>query len=217
MADSEVRSVPPSGRLERALAAFLRQELSAPVVTMRGFLDIIIEDAKRLGLADAVSDLERMRTACRDLGALVDRVIDQPEAMHKPDESFDEFQSRLRHDLRTPLNAVKGYCEILVEDMKDGGQTELLPDLAKVQEAADELLLQIDAMAERGRGTGSEAPVEQARSVEIITDLLRAIVPVEAPEHMAERELGSRILVVDDIASNRDLLARRLTREGHHV
>src|SRR3954471_14275050 len=122
MADPEVRNAAPPARLERALAAFLRQELSAPVVTMRGFLDIIIEDAKRLGLADAVSDLERMRTACKDLGALVDRVIDQPDAMRQPDETFEAFQSRLRHDLRTPLNAVKGYCEILVEDMQEGGQ-----------------------------------------------------------------------------------------------
>jgi adenylate cyclase len=217
MADPEVRNVPPPARLERALAAFLRQELSAPVVTMRGFLDIIIEDARRLGLDSAISDLERMRTACHDLGTLVGRIIDQPEAMRQPGESFEAFQSRLRHDLRTPLNAVKGYCEMLAEDMQDGGQTQLLPDLAKVQEAADELLQQIDAMAERGRGTDQEAPIGHARSIEIITDLLHAIVPVDAPEEMAERELASRILVVDDIASNRDLLARRLTREGHQV
>jgi adenylate cyclase len=104
----EVQSVPEADRLERALAAFLRQQLSAPVVTMRGFLAIILEDTKRLGLGGAIPDLERMRVACADLEALVGRVIDQPEAMRKPEESFEQFQSRLRHDLRTPLNAIKG-------------------------------------------------------------------------------------------------------------
>src|SRR5262252_2170665 len=104
MADTKLRNVPSSDRLERALAAFLRQQLSAPVVTMRGFLDIIIEDARRLGLDGAIPDLDRMRTACAELSAL-SSVIDQPDAMRRPEESFEAFQSRLRHDLRTPLNA----------------------------------------------------------------------------------------------------------------
>src|SRR5262249_34150825 len=215
MADTKLRNVPSSDRLERALAAFLRQQLSAPVVTMRGFLDIIIEDARRLGFDGAIPDLERMRTACAELSALVSGVIDQPDAMRKPEESFDAFQSRLRHDLRTPLNAIKGYCELLVGDMREDGQTQLLADLTKVRDAADQLLLQIDAMVEPVRGL--EAPREQAKPVEIVTDLLRAIAPVDAPELKVERELASRILVVDDIASNRDLLARRLAREGHEV
>jgi class 3 adenylate cyclase len=215
MADTKLRNVPSSDRLERALAAFLRQQLSAPVVTMRGFLDIIIEDAKRVGLDGAIPDFERMRTACTELSALVGRVIDQPDAMRKPGESFEAFQSRLRHDLRTPLNAIKGYCELLVEDMREDGQTQLLSDLAKVREAVDQLLQHIDAMIERVRGL--EAAPEQAKPVEIVTGLLRAIAPVDAPELKLGREIESRILVVDDIASNRDLLARRLTREGHEV
>jgi adenylate cyclase len=209
----EVQSVPEADRLERALAAFLRQQLSAPVVTMRGFLDIILEDTKRLGLGGAIPDLERMRVACADLEALVGRVIDQPEAMRKPEESFEQFQSRLRHDLRTPLNAIKGYCELLIEDMRDAGQIQLLPDLAKVREAADQLLLQLDAMVESSQG--SNVPLEEAKPIEIVADLMRAIAPVDMVQR--ERALASRILVVDDIASNRDLLERRLTREGHHV
>jgi adenylate cyclase len=217
MADTKVRNVLSSDRLERALAAFLRQQLSAPVVAMRGFLDIIIEDTRRLGLDAAIPDLERMRTACTDLAALVGRVIDQPDTIRKQEESFETFQSRLRHDLRTPLNAIKGYCELLVEDMQNGRQTQLLPDLAKVHEAADQLLLQIDAMIEPGRGADLEVSFEQAKPVEIVSGLLRAIAPVDVQELKLERELASRILVVDDIASNRDLLARRLTREGHQV
>ncbi len=187
----EVQSVPEADRLERALGAFLRQQLSAPVVTMRGFLDIILEDTRRLGLDGAIPDLERMRHACADLAALVGRVIDQPDAIRKPGESFESFQSRLRHDLRTPLNAVKGYCEMLIEDMRDAGQTQLLPDLDKVQEAADQLLLQIDAMVESSRGP--DLPHEQEKPVEAIAGLLRAMAP------------------------NRDLLERRLAREGHQV
>ena len=215
MGHPEVQSVPEADRLERALGAFLRQQLSAPVVTMRGFLDIILEDTRRLGLDGAIPDLERMRHACADLAALVGRVIDQPDSIRKPEESFEAFQSRLRHDLRTPLNAIKGYCEMLIEDMRDGGQMQLLPDLDKVREAADQMLQQIDAMVEP-----SPAPNladEQEQPVEIVAGLLRAIAPVDVGQRERGRELTGRILVVDDIAVNRDLLERRLTREGHQV
>src|SRR5205809_2561462 len=173
MGYQDVQNVPEADRLERALGAFLRQQLSAAVVTMRGFLDIILEDTRRLGLDGAIPDLERMRDACADLAALVGRVIDQPDAIRKPEESFETFQSRLRHDLRTPLNAIKGYCEMLIEDMRDAGQTQLLPDLDKVREAADQLLLQIDAMVEP-----SPRSDEQEKPVEIVAGLLRAIAPV---------------------------------------
>src|SRR5258708_14361182 len=105
----EVQSVPEADRLERALGAFLRQQLSAPVVTMRGFLDIILEDTKRLGLDGAIPDLERMRHAFADLAPLVGRVNAQPDAIRKPGESFESLPTLLRHYQSTPLNARKDY------------------------------------------------------------------------------------------------------------
>src|SRR5947199_9169292 len=99
MGHPEVQSVPEADRLERALGAFLRQQLSAPVVTMRGFLDIILEDTRRLGLDGAIPDLERMRDACTDLAALVGRVIDQPDAIRKPEVSVETITRRQRLDL----------------------------------------------------------------------------------------------------------------------
>jgi class 3 adenylate cyclase/CheY-like chemotaxis protein len=205
-----------SDRLERALAAFLRQELSAPVVSMLGFLDIIAEDAKRLRLDDAILDLDRMRTASAELAQLINRVIDAPDAMRHEHEDFDSFQSRLRHDLRTPLNAIKGYSELLVEDMVDAASQELVSDLEKVCALADDLLAQIDVMVERIREP-SGARAKETRPFEIVTDLLRAVAPVEDRDNAAARKRASRILVVDDIAANRDLLSRRLLRDGHQV
>ena len=50
-------------------------------------------------------------------------------------------------------------------------------------------------------------------SAAMFAELARSIRPVD---QMRERETG-RILVVDDIATNRDLLSRRLTQDGHRV
>jgi class 3 adenylate cyclase/CheY-like chemotaxis protein len=211
-------SAASSDRLERALAAFLRQELSAPVVSMQGFLDIIAEDAKRLRLDGAIADLDRMRAANGELAELINRVIDAPDVMRQEHEDFDSFQSRLRHDLRTPLNAIKGYSELLAEDMADGASQELMADLEKVRALADDLLAQIDVMVERTRAPGGDgASAEKPQRFEIVSDVLRAVAPVTEAEEAIPREFASRILVVDDIASNRDLLSRRLLREGHQV
>ncbi len=217
MTEPTVDNIASSERLERALAAFLRQELSAPATAMQGFLDIIVEDARRFQIDDAIADLERMRTASTELAEMVNRVIDEPGMMRAGQEDFDAFQSRLRHDLRTPLNAIKGYGELLTEDMQDGGNTALLADLEKVGALADELLGQIELMVDRIRDPGGEPSAKQADPFEIVTDLMRAVAPVNPTVEVASRNVGSRILVVDDMAANRDLLSRRLLREGHQV
>lgn len=55
-------------------------------------------------------------------------------------ELFEERLSKTRHDLRTPLNHIIGYCEILIEDAEDEGSNALIPDLKKVQSAGRQLL-----------------------------------------------------------------------------
>jgi len=90
----------PAGRLDQAVAAFVRQELGSPVGVIIGYLDILLEDARRDGLESFVPDIVRMRSAAGDLLALIERIVGG---------SADIDPGRLRHDLRTPLNAIKGY------------------------------------------------------------------------------------------------------------
>ena len=51
----------------------------------------------------------------------------------------------------------------------------------------------------------------------MVENLLKAVRPVPANEGDLAAVMPSRILVVDDNASNRDLLSRRLQRQGHTV
>ena len=188
------------GRLEHAVAAFLRQEFGASVAAIIGFVDILIEDARRHDLADVVPDLERMREAGVQLSALIAKAVETARG----DEGGI---ARLRHDLRTPLNAIKGYGELLVEEARDCGQGALLIDLGKVLDLADRLLGEVDRMVE----------VVAAPPVEIVGNVLQTIKPLGDSEVADPSSIASRILVVDDNASNRDLLSRRLQREGYRV
>jgi class 3 adenylate cyclase len=187
-------------RLEDAVAAFLRQEFGASVAAIIGFVDILIEDARRHDLADFVPDLERMREAGVQLSALIAHAVESAQG-------GEGGTARLRHDLRTPLNAIKGYGELLVEEARDSGQDALLIDLGKVLDLADRLLGEIDRMVE----------VVAAPPIEIVGNVLQTIKPLGDSEVADPRSVASRILVVDDNASNRDLLSRRLQREGYRV
>ena len=190
------------GRVGYAITAVLRQEFGAPVAAIIGFVDILLEDARRNELEEFIPDLERMSDAAGQLSELI------AEVAHFSQEG--DF-TKLRHELRTPLNAIKGYGELLVEEAQDEGQETLLSDLGKVIDFADRLLGEIDGMVE----VAAVAPVDIVGNIlQKIKPLGDADVPADVP---APDVVGSRILVVDDNPSNRDLLTRRLGREGYRV
>jgi adenylate cyclase len=187
-------------RAEQMVTAFLRQEFGAPAAAIIGFVDILLEDARRHGLDGYLPDLERMRSAGTQLSTLVTKAVDVFG-------SGQEETATLRHDLRTPLSAIKGYGELLVEEAQDHGQEALQEDLAKVVDLADRLLSEIDRLVE-----GAAAP-----PIDVVGNVLRAIKPLDATDIRDRSAASGRILIVDDNASNRDLLSRRLAREGYRV
>ena len=83
-------------RLSRALTAFLRQEVQAPATAITEFLDILIEDARRLRLDALLPDLDRMLSASVQLNTFVSSIIkdsssdspegETPEAFHRRGE-----------------------------------------------------------------------------------------------------------------------------------
>jgi adenylate cyclase len=188
-----------SERFERAVAAFLRQEFGASVAAIVGFIDILIEDAREQELAEFAPDLERMREAAVQLSAQI------AQAVGGLREGKNET-ARLRHDLRTPLNAIKGYGELLVEEAQDAGRDTLLGDLGKVLDLADRLLGEIDRIGETA-----------ALPIDIVGTVLQTVRSLDDIAISDPNAVASHILVVDDIASNRDLLTRRLVREGYRV
>jgi adenylate cyclase len=203
-------------RLNQAMRAFLRQELQAPATAVTDFLGIIIEDARSNQLNHLLSDLERMHTASVQLNAFVKKLLQDTSSDLHNGEPLHDFHRRLRHDLRTPLNAIKGYSELLIEDMEGDGDSNLRFDLEKLKQSADQLLGQIDSMVALTRQQEVTEPGGRQDQLAVVADVLRTLEPLDAAR-TGTRLQSSRILVVDDNAANRDVLARRLTREGHQI
>jgi signal transduction histidine kinase len=50
------------------------------------------------------------------------------------------FLANLSHELRTPINHIIGYSEMLQEEMQDEGLEDFLPDIAKIQASSSGLM-----------------------------------------------------------------------------
>lgn len=124
--------------------------------------------------------------------------------------------ANLRHTLRTPLNHIIGYSELLLEEAKERGLEDMVADLQNIHTAGKELLALFNELfnpAAVDTGTADTA-LETSPAL-----------PANEPGDVARSSEGSgdagasgaRLLVVDDNENNRDIVSRLLEREGFEV
>jgi signal transduction histidine kinase len=111
---------------------------------------------------------------------------------------------QLLHDLRSPLNHIIGYSEMLTEEADGQRREEFAIDLEKIRAAGHRMLALIEA---NFTSAGETMPT-----------LVADVVDAEAMHAEAvAAETPGLLLVVDDDAANREVLSRRLERQGHEV
>jgi len=208
-------------RAHQARLANIRQELLTPANAILAYSQMTQEALDGREPEGAREDLDRIRDAADRLADMVDRLLEDQSPEDGDGEAEERIRSHLRHDLRTPINAIKGYGEMLVEDVEEAGagNEALETDLRNLLTEANRMLTRIDTAVDRlhGEGEAAGAGDEEAEAGEagMEASLAHSLAAVE-DGRTGETATG-KILVVDDNASNRDLLLRRLTREGHEV
>ena len=123
----------------------------------------------------------------------------------------------LRHDLRTPLNQIIGYSELVAEDLEGEENARTREDLAKIGLAARGLADLITREIQPGRIAlvGARAETVDGKSAAVGAKdhaVIPAAEPVEAAPLAGET---AKILIVDDQEENCVVLQRRLEKEGH--
>jgi phosphoserine phosphatase RsbU/P len=121
--------------------------------------------------------------------------------------------AKLRHDLRTPINAILGYCDLLREDFARN-QVNGLDDLDRIATAGRQLLTLIETgLSDEHFGDLDSFSSAAKANLSTGKNNFKAI-PRALPSERRS-EIAGRILVVDDQPENRDVLVKHLERQGH--
>jgi adenylate cyclase len=204
-------------RTKTAFLAHVRHELRTPLNAIIGYSEMLLEDAQGVAPEAFVADLRKLHQSGREALTLVNDILDARKIEARAELSLEAVGAEIRHGLRTPLSAVIGYCELLLEDAKGAGQGAAVPDLGKISAAGKRFLALIEDIVSMARVEPDAVELDLTPAPSMIRDAVRAIRPLAGDETATARMVTGTLLVVDDNETNRDLLSRTLERQGHRA
>jgi adenylate cyclase len=182
--------------MDRATLAHLRHELRTPLNHIIGYGEMLLEDG---GRPELESELRLILDDAAVLVGLVNRVL-APAA----EEAGVVDLARLPAELGPPLARILRACDAARAQARAAGAAEIEPDLERIAQAAVHLAALVH---------GGLAPrvAERAEAMPL------PHLPALPSEERAPVSAGGVILVVDDNEDNREMLARRLERQGYEI
>jgi len=142
--------------------------------------------------AQAQSDVQSITESLLKLRKQLETIREEKSK----EQETPEYWSLKRHDIRACVGGVKGYAELILDDI-EGSHPELEKHLSYLIDIAEGLLSPIEKLRVAEAGEGFNDGNERAT--------------YEAPVHTG------RILIVDDSPHKRELLSRRLVPVGHEI
>ena len=207
-------------RVKSTFLANMRHELRTPVNAIIGYSEMLLEDAEDTGHKDFIFDLQNIHKAGKHVLSLINQILDASKIeASKTDIDLESFRANIHYELRTPLNIIFGYSEMLLEDAKDLGQEDFVSDLQKIHKAGKHLLDLIKDILKGSKVEAGTAPSDSKTSGRSTAsqDTLPIIHSLEEDNANTLEARQAFLLVVDDNEMNRDMLSRRLKRQGYRV
>ncbi|MCK5720058.1 MAG: response regulator [Thiomargarita sp.] len=215
-------------------------DLLTPTSSIIAYTEMLLEFTNQHH-KDFSDDVNRMLTAGEQLSNLITQLFSKKDNFQE-DIDFESFSSNIRHDLRTPINAIIGYGEMLFEDFEEEGCPDACGHLQRILTSARRLLTLISDLSYLSKKTVTSKPLDiKALSIEklektaefkvqydiqvlnkksannstsnLLNNRQQEVVSIDLDEDIRQAPL----LVVDDKETNRDLLTRRLERQGFTV
>ena len=193
-----------SAKVIQLEGATLRQQLLTPIATIS---DHVSEISQSLRADDMLhEDLGRISDGCQNLRGQVGELIEGQVLMNTR-EAGD--LSKIRHDLKNPLNSIIGYSEIILEENDSELPEGQLTLLQHIVELGGEISSTIDTAFRHAANEEAQADEEAA-----IERLFASLNESSSGITISDEIEGSPILIVDDNPTNQDILRRRLEKHG---
>jgi class 3 adenylate cyclase len=188
----------------------IRHNLRTPLNQIIGYSEMLQEEGDDLGLDAYVPDLQKIHSAGNQLLALINENVSSARV-----ESGKLDLESLQRDSRTLLDLIIGYSELCQEDADEKRHPTFISDLKKIRKAAQTLLELFNDSQFLKPLTSSPRKSNLMTNAASREGVVTSIPPLnEAPVAPTQSMVGF-ILVVDDNEMNRDMLVRRLERQGH--
>jgi serine phosphatase RsbU (regulator of sigma subunit) len=184
----------------------LRQELGIPINAIIGHSEMIIEEIAEIN-QDVAYLLEQIRLCGMELLAAVNTFFD-PTILPQDALALETIRSnpQLKIQLEQPTQLVIASSQQLISLV----DKNFLLEIEQINRAANQLLKEIQGLVEVSR-----IELLEDTAPDINTDSLLTGFTLNDPQPAATPEY--RILVVDDSAINREILAVQVEAEGYQV
>jgi class 3 adenylate cyclase len=191
----------------------LRHALRTPLNQIIGYSEMLLESMEGLETERLMRDIKKIHTAGGQLLALFNDAL----APWKIETGKLDLLG-MKREMLAPLNAIVGYSEICQEEAAELGKPEVVSDLKRINQAgynlhrlfeSEEFAVKIDVSGASGEpGVAPHPPPVPAMPPARPSSSMEYLGPSGA-------HYSGRLLVVDDDAINREMMARRLQRSGY--
>ena len=198
-------------REKDALISKARHNLKNPVNAILGFSEMLIEDCEDEGFEDILPDLKKIHDSGKEILKIIEESLSDSN-VELSGEKISEIGRKMEISLRTPINTVIGYSEMLQEDADDIELDTFSEDLDKIIKSGKALTSEIDKVISFNPNKFVE---KKDQSFGAIKSVLTSIQPLAKDEET--KIVTGSILVVDDNKNNTTLLKKRLQKIGNNV
>ena len=194
-----------------SILSHLRHELRTPINAIVGYSEMLIEEMEEIGVgADYLSELEQIKAYGTNLLVSIDTFLN-PTVSPSTQQDLAQIinNPELKKELEKPTQLVISSCQQLFGSIEE----DFVSDLKKIDTAANKLLTEIKEIDKTWLQSQKVATTAKYKKTETIIERnslnTRDRDPLETTEYT--------ILIVDDNATNRDLLSRQVMAQGYQV